>query len=118
MELIGRANKYIDGNYPVDFGKGQQAFQAGYRTIIWLNHSGLSQCCKSVLTRTPEKIRQQLGIEDSSLHVGQPFRMAGCSGSGFSRGEAVFPRLDVEQELKALEELQSKTGKTVGQGVG
>ena len=116
-KLIGRANKYIDETTPWILAKDSSK-RSRLGTVLYNLAESLrfiSVLISPFLTRTPEKIRQQLGIEDSSLSTWDSLSEFGRLPAGIrvQRGEAVFPRLDVEQELKALEELQSKTGKTV-----
>jgi methionyl-tRNA synthetase len=116
-KLIGRANKYIDETTPWIMAKDSSK-RSRLGTVLYNLAESLrfiSVLISPFLTRTPEKIRQQLGIEDSSLSTWDSLSEFGRLPAGIrvQRGEAVFPRLDVEQELKALEELQSKTGKTV-----
>jgi methionyl-tRNA synthetase len=116
-KLIGRANKYIDETTPWILAKDSSK-RSRLGTVLYNLAESLrfiSVLISPFLTRTPEKIRQQLGIEDSSLSTWDSLSEFGRLPAGIrvQRGEAVFPRLDVEQELKALEELHSKTGKTV-----
>ena len=111
-KLIGRANKYIDETTPWILAKDSSK-RSRLGTVLYNLAESLrfiSVLISPFLTRTPEKIRQQLGIEDSSLSTWDSLSEFGRLPAGIrvQRGEAVFPRLDVEQELKALEELQVK----------
>jgi len=115
-KLIGRANKYIDETTPWILAK-----DAGKRARLGTVLYHLAECLRVIsvlispfLTRTPEKIRQQLGIKDENLATWDSLAEFGKLPAGLrvQRGEVIFPRLDVEQQLKALEEIQQGTRQT------
>ena len=54
---------------------------------------------------TTEKIRTQLGI-CQEVKWEDAFVFEKLDGNRVQRGEAIFPRLDIEKELKALDELK------------
>lgn len=111
-KLIGRANKYIDETTPWILAKDPSK-RDRLGTVLY----NLSECLRMIsvlispfMTRTPEKIRQQLGIKDESLTTWDSLAEFGKlpPGTRVQRGEVIFPRLDVEKELKELEEIQQR----------
>ncbi len=116
-KLIGRANKYIDETTPWILAKDDSR-RSRLATVLYNLAESLrfiSVLISPFLTRTPDKIRQQLGIEDKSLTTWDSLSEFGKLPAGIrvQRGEAVFPRLDVDKELKALEELQGRSEQAV-----
>jgi len=111
-KLIGRANKYIDETTPWVLAKDpDKRHRLG--TVLY----NLSECLRMIsvlispfMTRTPGKICQQLGIRDESLTTWDSLAEFGKlpPGTRIQRGEIIFPRLDVEKELKELEEIQQR----------
>ncbi|MFO7154809.1 MAG: methionine--tRNA ligase [Caldicoprobacter oshimai] len=111
-KLIGRANKYIDETTPWILAKDPSK-RGRLGTVLY----NLSECLRMIsvlispfMTRTPEKIRQQLGVKDESLITWDSLAEFGKlpPGTRVQRGEVIFPRLDMEKELKELEEIQQK----------
>ncbi len=112
-KLIGRANKYIDEEAPWNLAKAAGASggdgakaRARLDTVLY-DLAETLRLCGALLTpflvETPEKIWQQLGID-------QNLRAAGWdSGKGWGglkagtqirRGDPIFPRLEVEGEIE------------------
>ena len=115
-KLIGRANKYIDETTPWILAKDSNK-RSRLGTVLYNLAESLrfiSVLISPFMTRTPGMIRQQLGIEDESLSTWDSLVEFGKLPAEIKvqRGEVIFPRLDVEKELKALEELQPTTGQT------
>ncbi len=111
-KLIGRANKYIDETTPWVLAK-----DPGKRHRLGTVLYNLSECLRIIsvlispfMTRTPQKICQQLGIKDESLVTWDSLAEFGKlpPRTRVQRGEVIFPRLDVEKELKELEEIQQR----------
>ena len=111
FEVIGRANKYIDETKPWVLGKdeGQKARLA--RVMYNLQES--VRICAVLLSpfipQTCGKIFEQLGCgadlrtwESAGTWGGLP------ADAAVTRGDNLFPRIDMEKELKALEELEKK----------
>ena len=55
---------------------------------------------------TSDKIRKQLGLWYADVAWEDAFEFEMMQGEQVKKGEAIFPRLDIEKELKELEELQ------------
>ena len=106
--LVRRANKYIDETSPWVLAK-DEASKSRLDTV--LNH--LSEAIRIIsvliylfMNATSKKIRQQMGLwqEEPQWQDASTFAMMG--GQQVKKGEPIFPRLDIEKELKELEELQ------------
>ncbi|MBM7583395.1 methionyl-tRNA synthetase [Caldicoprobacter guelmensis] len=111
-KLIGRANKYIDETTPWILAKDSDKRER-LGTVLY----NLAECLRMIsvlispfMTRTPHKIREQLGIKDESLTTWESLSQFGKlpPGTRVQRGEVIFPRLDIEKELKELEEIQQR----------
>ena len=63
---------------------------------------------------TSEKMRDQLGIGDKKAVWEDAFVFDMLDGEEVHRGEVLFPRLDVEKELKELDELKKKQMEAAG----
>lgn len=111
-KLIGECNKYIDVTQPWVLGR-PEGDKARLGTVLYT----LAECVRRVavmvgfvMPRTPGRIFEQLGIEDENLQTWDstllPFVEA--EDGNFPRlreykvhkGEALFPRLDVQKELE------------------
>ena len=62
------------------------------------------------MPRTPERIYAQIGVTEDALKTWDSIRKFGGvkPGSRVHKGEALFPRIDVEKELKLLEDERTK----------
>ncbi|NLC17120.1 MAG: methionine--tRNA ligase [Clostridiales bacterium] len=107
--LTERANKYIDQTLPWVLAKDPDK-KGKLKTVIY----NLCECIRTVavllrpfLIKTPDKIFEQLGVNDEDLtaleSAGQfPKKLAGCK---VKKGEILFPRLKLEKELEELSKL-------------
>ena len=111
FKLIGRANKYIDENKPWLLAK-DEAKKPRLAHVLY----NLLECVRiSAVLLTPfmpdtcEKIFAQIGADEEPAHLGVR-RAWGLlpAGAAVSKGENLFPRIDMEKELKALEELHAQ----------
>ena len=105
-KLIGRANKYIDETAPWTLAKDGEN-KPRLATVMYC----LGECIRfvsvlvsPVLTRAPEKIREQLGIDDPNIATWKSLGEFGKLpyGSIIRRKQVIFPRLDVQAELAEL----------------
>ena len=94
-KLIGECNKYIDVTQPWVLGRGEEG-RPRLNTVMYT----LAECVRRVavmvgfvMPRTPERIYAQL---DSLL---KPFAVL-PAGIQVHKGEALFPRLDVQKEIE------------------
>lgn len=111
-KLIGECNKYIDVTQPWVLGR-PEGDKARLGTVLYT----LAECVRRVavmvgfvMPRTPARIFEQLGVADENLQTWDstllPFveaedgnfpRLRECK---VHKGEALFPRLDVQKELE------------------
>ncbi len=102
--LIGECNKYIDLNTPWTLAKDPSQ-QGRLGSVLY--HLAESLRIVAVLiapfmTRTPEKIFDQLGIDDPALKTWESVQQFGglVPGTKVRRGAAIFPRIQVEADKK------------------
>ncbi len=104
-KLVGECNKYIDTTQPWVLGRNEET-KPRLQTVLYT----LAECVRRVavmigfvMPRTPERIFAQLGVEDEALKTWQS--LIGKfdvlpAGITVHKGEALFPRLDVQKELE------------------
>ena len=105
-KVVGECNKYIDLTQPWVLGKDPE--KKGLLGNVLLT---LAECVRfvAVLTEpfmpsTPARIFTQLGITDENLKTWDSLKRFGMLPDGIKvcKGEALFPRIDVNKELEAL----------------
>ena len=105
-KVIGECNKYIDLTQPWVLGKDPEKKDRLANVMLTL-----AECVRfaAVLTgpfmpSTPARIFSQLGIGDESLKSWESLKTFGLlpAGTKVCKGEALFPRIDVNKELEAL----------------
>ncbi|MDK2807213.1 MAG: methionyl-tRNA synthetase [Thermoanaerobacterium sp.] len=109
-KLVGRANKYIDETMPWMLAKDESK-KGRLKTVLYNLVESLRFVAILItpfMPNTPIKIYEQLGISDDlktwdSLKFGllKP-------GTKVKRGENIFPRIDVEKEIKEAEKESPK----------
>ena len=104
-KLIGECNKYIDVTEPWKLGKDEAA-KPRLGTVLCTLAEAVRRVAVMigfVMPRTPERIYAQLGLADASLKtwdsVLRPFGGL-TAGLTVHKGEALFPRLDIQKELE------------------
>ena len=105
--LIRRANKYVDEMEPWVLAKDPEKKD---KLDACMNYLAESLRIVSVLIHpfmhtTSEKMRKQLGLEGEVVWE-DSYKFTGSEGCKVEKGEVLFPRLDIEKELAALEELK------------
>ncbi len=107
--LVRRANKYIDEKTPWILAKDESR-KAELDTCM----HNLAEALRIVsiliypyMHTTTEKIREQLGIS-GEVKWEDTFTFDMLDHEKVCRGEAIFPRLDIEKELAELEALKGK----------
>jgi len=107
-KLISRTNKYIDETTPWALAK-DEAKKDRLETVMYNLCEAIrisAELIAPVMTRTTPAILEQIGAEAKGW--------AGASTWGaqesftVKKGEVLFPRIDVEAELKAIEEEAAK----------
>lgn len=105
--IVRRANKYIDETSPWVLAKDKAANQKRLNTVM----HNLAESLRIVscliypfMHTTSGKIREQLGLKgkDASWEDAEVFDK--MSGEKVEKNDPIFPRLDIEKELEALEE--------------
>jgi methionyl-tRNA synthetase len=109
-KLVSRCNKYIDETTPWILAKSESD-RPRLGTVMYHLAEGLrflSILISPFMTRTPGQIQEQLGIVAGDNTTWESLKEFGAlqAGTAVSRGEVIFPRLDLEKELEALEELK------------
>ena len=109
-KLIRRTNKYIDETMPWVLAK-DEASKPRLDTVM--HHLAESIRIISVLINpfihnTSEKIRVQLGISDEAVEWADTEKFDLMQGKHVVKGEAIFPRLDIEKELAELEAMTAE----------
>ena len=103
-KLVGECNRYIDVTQPWVLGRSEEG-RPRLNPVLYT----LAECVRRVavmvsfvMPRTPERIFAQLGLEDAELKtwdsVCRPFG-ALSAGLKVCKGEALFPRLDIQKEI-------------------
>ncbi|MGP7819494.1 methionine--tRNA ligase [Niallia sp. 01092] len=104
-QLVSRNNKYIDETQPWVLAKeGKQEQLADVMTHLAESLRRIAILLKPFLTRTPDKIFQQLNIQDDSLKSWESLGVFGCipTATKVEKGEPIFPRLDMEEEVEFI----------------
>ena len=105
-KVVGECNKYIDQTQPWVLGKDPE--KKGLLGNVLLT---LAECVRfvavliqPVMPSTPSRIFEQLGVTDESLKSWESLQCFGRLPEGLQvhKGEALFPRIDVNKELEAL----------------
>ena len=109
-KLIGACNRYIDATQPWVLGKSEEG-KPRLSTVLYT----LAECVRRVavlagfvMPHTPRRIFAQLGLADEALmtwdSLGETFDLL-PPGLQVAKGEALFPRLDIEKELARKDDL-------------
>ncbi len=106
--LVARTNKYIDETAPWALGKDESK-KARLATVLYHLAESLriiSILIAPFLPETAPKIQAQIGVE-GELATWDAAGSWGLlpAGAALQKGEILFPRIDVEKEIAALNEL-------------
>lgn len=108
--VIRRTNKYIDETMPWVLAK-DEATKDRLDTVL----HNLAEAIRIVsvliypfMHTTSAKIRKQLGIWYADVAWEDAFVFDMMGGEKVKKGDAIFPRLDIEKELEALEALKGE----------
>ena len=105
-KVIGECNKYIDLTQPWVLGKDPEKKDRLANVMLTL-----AECVRFAavligpfMPSTPERIFEQLGVENPELKTWDSLKAFGgiTAGTKVHKGEALFPRIDVNKELEAL----------------
>ena len=101
--LVGECNRYIDQTQPWVLGRTEEG-KPRLSTVLYM----LAECARFVavligpaMPKTPARIFEQLGLFDASLAIWDSLKTFGLipAGTVVHKGEALFPRIDVQKEL-------------------
>ncbi|QUA54192.1 methionine--tRNA ligase [Aristaeella lactis] len=105
-KVIGECNKYIDLTQPWVLGKDPEKKDRLANVMLTL-----AECVRFAavligpfMPSTPARIFAQLGVNDEALKSWDSLKTFGIlpAGTKVQKGEALFPRIDVNKELEAL----------------
>ncbi len=109
-KLVNACNKYIDVTTPWILAKTEEGKER-LTTVLY----NLAECLRIVaillkpyLTATPERMFQQLGVEQRLTTLESVGWGGSVPGTAVEKGEALFPRIDVAKEIALLEEETAK----------
>ena len=111
-KLIRRTNKYIDETMPWALAK-DEAKKVELDTVLYNLCESIrivATLINPIMNATAVKIYDQLGINDENLMTWESVKTFGLIGENTKvhKGEALFPRLDIEKEVEELNELFSE----------
>lgn len=104
-QLVSRNNKYIDETQPWVLAKeGKQEQLADVMAHLAESLRRIAILLKPFLTRTPDKIFQQLNIQKDSLTSWDSLEIFGAipAETKVEKGEPIFPRLDMKEEVEFI----------------
>ncbi|KMY55948.1 methionyl-tRNA synthetase [Bacillus sp. FJAT-27231] len=112
-QLVSRTNKYIDETQPWVLAKAEEKEKLG-DVMVHLAESlrRMAVMLKPFLTQTPKKIFEQLNIQDEQLQLWDSLSQFGLIPEGTTvvkKGEPIFPRLDIEEEIAYIKEKMQGT---------
>ncbi len=114
-KTISRTNKYIDETMPWILGKdkGKSSRLAAVLYNLAESIRGIAVLIQPFMPETPRIIAEQLGLEDEGALSWDSAGKWGIypEGARVSKGEVIFPRIDVKKEMKELEKAAGSSGK-------
>jgi len=114
-KTVSRTNKYIDETMPWILAKDEEKRERLAAVMYNLAESirVISVLIQPFMPETPEKIWSQLGLADSDATSWESAKKWGSypEGAKVNKGESLFPRIDLEKEMKELEEIENKSKK-------
>ncbi len=104
-QLISRNNKYIDETQPWVLAKeGKTEELATVMVHLAESLRRIAILLKPFLTKTPDRIFQQLNVADEQLKTWASLDQFGeiPAGTKVEKGEPIFPRLDIAEEVEYI----------------
>ncbi len=112
-QLVSRTNKYIDETQPWALAKDEAKVDELASVMVHLAESlrRAAIMLKPFLTVTPEKIFEQLDCQDPLLQSWDSLKEFGMisENSTVKKGQPIFPRLDMEEEVTYIKEAMQST---------
>lgn len=116
-QLVSRTNKYIDETQPWVLAKDEEKRDELGTVMVHLAESlrRIAILLQPFLTKTPLGIFAQLGIKDDALTSWESLETFGAIGDGIKvqKGEPLFPRLDMDEEVAFIKEKMQGPAKPV-----
>lgn len=116
MQMVSRANKYIDETQPWVLAKeeDQQEILASVMYHLVDTLRVVAYLLMPFMVSVPQEILRQIGLEpDQTLNLAElTIGQVDQWPQVIAKGEPVFPRLDLEEELTYLQEQMSGSVKT------
>jgi methionine--tRNA ligase len=112
--VIRRANKYIDETMPWALAKDEKDadnLDAVLKTLTEVIRI-VAILIYPFMHTTSEKIFESIGLAGNSVEWEEAFEFDKLGGAIIKKGEALFPRIDVEKELERLQKEQEEAQKT------
>ena len=111
-KLVRRTNKYIDETMPWALAK-DEAQKDNLDTVLYNLCESIriiATLINPIMNDTAKEIYNQLGIVDENLKTWESAKEFGLivKNTKVHKGQALFPRLDIEKEVAELEELFSE----------
>ena len=107
MDIVGRANKYIDETTPWALAKDESK-QKDLASVM--NHLATAlfvagNLLKPVLVTASDKLFAQLGLNPEEVKYDQIYDLSYIGGQTVNKGDQLFPRLDATIEVPFIQEL-------------
>ena len=107
MDIVNRANKYIDETTPWALAKDETKQK---ELMSVMNHLATAlfaagNLLKPVLVTASDKLFAQLGLDPNEVKYEQIYDMAHLGGQTVNKGDQLFPRLDSEVEVAYIQAL-------------
>lgn len=113
--FVRRTNKYIDETQPWILAKEETNKPKLANVLYHLAESLriISVLIEPFMPRTPLEMREQLGVQDENAVTWESIKSWGGLSKIFTvnKGKVIFPRIDLQKELKTLEQDTKKTNK-------
>jgi methionyl-tRNA synthetase len=108
-QLISRTNKYIDETQPWVLAKEEEQKGELGNVMVHLAETlrRAAVMLQPFLTRTPKKIFEQLNVNQEELTSWESLEEFGMIPAGTNvvkKGEPIFPRLDISEEVEYIQE--------------
>ncbi|MDP4085432.1 MAG: methionine--tRNA ligase [Bacillota bacterium] len=105
-QLVSRTNKYIDETQPWAMAKSEERKEELASVMVHLAESlrRIAILLQPFLTRTPNEIFKQLGIQTDSLKTWESLERFGAipNGTKVEKGVPIFPRLEIAEEIEFI----------------
>lgn len=119
FKVIQRANKYIDECTPWILAKSEEG-RVRLKTVLYNLCEVIRMAAvilQPFLTETPEKIFKKLGVSEEELKDFKSIEKFGAKidGHKVDKGEQLFERIDIQKELKVMDDILEEQKKQAQQ---